>query len=127
MILNSYMPYVPGSGHVASHPSLPAPMPPRRFNASAPYNMTHISNGFIPFIGGRASEHTGIVFPIGLERFGRSDYIVSYGDSDQASKVLLISAAQVGSMLRPLAKLEERLDDYFVCALPCEGDPDCTK
>ncbi|EFJ50179.1 hypothetical protein VOLCADRAFT_89041 [Volvox carteri f. nagariensis] len=86
-----------------------------RFSATPPYNMTHISYGFIPFIGGHASEHTGIVFPIGLERLGPSDYIVTYGDSDQASKILLIAASQVNAMLWPLPEIQERLDDYTVC------------
>ncbi|GIL79294.1 hypothetical protein Vretimale_16458 [Volvox reticuliferus] len=96
-----------------------------RFSASAPYNMTHISYGFIPYIGGRAADHTGIVFPIGLERFGKSDYIITYGDSDQASKILLMSSVHVNAMLWHLSKIAERLDEYVVCALPCHGVPDC--
>ena len=66
------------------------------------------------------------MFPIGLERFGPEEYIVTYGDSDQASKVLLLAASQVDAMLWPLSKIGENLDDYTVCALPCEGVADCT-
>ncbi|KXZ45080.1 hypothetical protein GPECTOR_59g689 [Gonium pectorale] len=96
-----------------------------RFNATPPYNMTHISYGFMPYTWRTAVDHTGIVFPIGLERFGADDYIITYGDSDQVSKALLLSIRQAEAMLWPLAEIGRRLDEYTVCALPCEGEAHC--
>ncbi|KAG2488098.1 hypothetical protein HYH03_013248 [Edaphochlamys debaryana] len=95
-----------------------------RFSATPPYNITHLSHGFIPDTGQPASHHTGIVFPIGLERLGSDDseYLITYGESDQASRVLTMSAADVDAMLQPLDDWMREPESYTVCALQCAGD-----
>ncbi|GFR50046.1 hypothetical protein Agub_g12095 [Astrephomene gubernaculifera] len=93
-----------------------------RFNAAAPHNITHISHGVIPYTWRNASDHQGIVFPTGLERLGSDTYIIAYGDEDQASKLMTISARRVEALLWPLPKMEQSLDTYTVCAIGCEGE-----
>ncbi|GFR49158.1 hypothetical protein Agub_g11178 [Astrephomene gubernaculifera] len=96
-----------------------------RFNASPPYSMTHISHGFMPYTWRSAADHQGILFPVGLERFGAEDYIISYGDEDQRSLLLRMSSAQVEAMLLPIQEMKRRLDEFMVCTLPCEGLGNC--
>ncbi|GFR47426.1 hypothetical protein Agub_g9047 [Astrephomene gubernaculifera] len=84
-----------------------------RFSAEPPYSITHISHGILP----PSEGHFGIVFPTGLERMG-SDYVVSYGDADQASKLMFLSQGDVDKLLIPLVEMEKRITSFSLCTLP---------
>ncbi|KXZ41743.1 hypothetical protein GPECTOR_298g807 [Gonium pectorale] len=84
-----------------------------RFNSTPPYAVTHISHGILP----PSDDHFGIVFPSGLERLG-SDYVISYGDADQAAKLMLLKQADINKLLVPLPVMHARIIAYSVCTLP---------
>ncbi|PNH01494.1 hypothetical protein TSOC_012618 [Tetrabaena socialis] len=84
------------------------------FSASPPYHITHISHSFIPY----SPNHYGVVFPMGLDRLGDS-FLVSYGDSDQSAKLLVLDASAIHAALLPLDSFLADLTAYQMCSLPC--------
>ncbi|KAG2454875.1 hypothetical protein HYH02_000706 [Chlamydomonas schloesseri] len=90
-----------------------------RFSSSPPYPITHISHGVLP----PSEGHFGIVFPNGLERMG-SDWLIGYGDADQAAKLMLLSAADVEKLLVPLPMMERLIKEYSVCTIQLQGQDD---
>ncbi|KAG2485876.1 hypothetical protein HYH03_015459 [Edaphochlamys debaryana] len=84
-----------------------------RFSATPPFELTHMSHGILPPSPG----HFGITFPIGLERFG-SDYVIAYGDADQASKLMVLKRGDVERLLVPINLMERLVRSYSICTLP---------
>lgn len=70
------------------------------------YKMTHISDAFIPKKNDEYLPYL-LVFPSGFEKMNE-EYIVSYGEGDERSKLLFLSSNEVNNMLVPL----ENNDNY---------------
>ncbi|GFR50045.1 hypothetical protein Agub_g12094 [Astrephomene gubernaculifera] len=84
-----------------------------RFSAFPPYNVTHLSHGILP----PSEGHVGIAFPSGLERL-EDDYILSYGDADQAARLLFLEQRDIDALLIPLPDMLRDISSFSVCTLP---------
>jgi hypothetical protein len=63
------------------------------WRSSPPYDVMQISHAFIPF---DAQDHTGVVFPAGLQKKGSGALLVSYGAGS-----LLLSALIPAGLDKP--------------------------
>lgn len=99
-------------------PVLSCPVGRRRFSSNPPYAVTHISHGFLP----PSEYHFGIVFPSSLVPLGPQEWALSYGDSDQVARLLLLTQADIDKLLVPVPLVEKRIVTYSVCTLPLASD-----
>ncbi|GAX78167.1 hypothetical protein CEUSTIGMA_g5609.t1 [Chlamydomonas eustigma] len=91
------------------------------WSVEPPYQITHISHAFIPF---DAEDHSGVVFPTGLqllrhnkpEEYGPS-LGISYGKSDHSVMMMTLSAATVKEYLQPTHGANNNPLHYKFCAL----------
>lgn len=69
------------------------------------YVITHISDAFIPSMNANHLPYL-LVFPIGFEK-KNNEYIISYGEGDERSKILYLQVNELNDMLRPVENKTE--------------------
>ncbi len=91
------------------------------WSAVPPYNITHVSHAFIPY---DADDHTGVVFPTGLQALRRREgsdprmpppLLLGYGKGDDRVMTLTLSPEAVQEYLQPVERLEP--EQYKFCAV----------
>lgn len=68
------------------------------------YNITHFSHSFIPTDNYNSHLPYLLVFPTGLY-ISDNNYIISYGEGDEYSKVIILSQKNILDLLYPIDKL----------------------
>ena len=82
------------------------------WRAAPPYDVMHVSHAFIP---SDAQDHTGVVFPAGLQLLQSGGLLVSYGKGDDRSMLLTLGRAMLEEMLQPVDGLDAR--NYELCTI----------
>ncbi len=89
------------------------------WSAEPPYEITHVSHAFIPY---DAEDHTGVVFPTGLQALRHADnplappsLLLGYGKGDDRVMTLTLSPQAVQEYLQPVDWLEPK--QYKFCAV----------
>lgn len=88
-----------------------------KFHAQPPYSISHVSNIYIPSIPYDVAGHTGVLFPLGLFRLRNGTIVISYGDQDQASRLLLLDA-QFFDVATPIEQLLMPTSNFTIYTLP---------
>ena len=89
------------------------------WSAIPPFDVTHISHAFIPY---DAYDHTGVVFPAGLQLLQSNGLLLSYGKGDDRLMFLTLGPHALSEMLAPVDDIDAR--QYQLCTISGPEDMD---